>query len=86
VKSEQNQYQRNKHFIRMFTLLKSSKKQDWVNILSGHSARVGSSHVKPAALRGTAFFLVSALCSISLLARAAFTPSSASGVIVCASL
>ena len=55
-------------------------------ILSGHSARIGSSHVWPAALRGIAFLLVSALCSTSLFARAAFTLSSASGVIVCASL
>jgi hypothetical protein len=61
--------------------------QRWVLYsLSGHSARVGSSHVWPAALRGTAFFLASALCSTSLLASAAFTLSNASGVIACASL
>ena len=56
------------------------------NILSGHSASVGSSQDSPAAFRGMAFFLASALCSISLFASAAFTLSRASGVIVCASL
>uniref|UniRef100_A0A0V0HC48 Putative ovule protein n=2 Tax=Solanum chacoense TaxID=4108 RepID=A0A0V0HC48_SOLCH len=53
---------------------------------SGHSARVGSSQVCPAAFRGTAFFFTSAFCSISLLASAAFTFLIASGVIVCATL
>ena len=56
------------------------------NILSGQSESVGSSHVCPAALRGMAFFFASVLCSLSPLASAAFTFSSASGVIVCASL
>jgi uncharacterized protein involved in cysteine biosynthesis len=37
-------------------------------------------------LRHPVHFLVSALCSVSLLAKAAFTFSRASGVIVCASL
>lgn len=55
-------------------------------VLSGHSANVGSSQLCPAAFRGIALFFVSALCSTSLLAKAAFTLSSASGVIVWASL
>ena len=55
-------------------------------IPSGHSARIGSSQAWPAALRGTAFFLASVLCSTSLLAIAALTFSRASGVIICASL
>lgn len=56
-----------------------------LHLLSGHSANVGSSQDCPAALRGIALFFVSALCSISLLASAAFTLSKASGVMVCAS-
>lgn len=60
--------------------------QGHVYVLSGHSERVGSSHVCPAAFRGTALFFVSAFCSPSPLAKAALTLSRASGVMVCASL
>ncbi|KAL4322117.1 hypothetical protein AHAS_Ahas14G0178400 [Arachis hypogaea] len=52
---------------------------------SGHSASEGSSHVCPAARRGTAFHFASVLWSTSLLAMAAFTLSRASGVMVWAS-
>lgn len=66
------------------SLPRSPQNRRWS--FSGHSESVGSSQVCPAAFRGIALFFVSAFCSPSPLARAAFTLSRASGVMVCASL